>query len=156
MNDKQGLAELLKAELAFLEHGGYRRTSRFPFRPNFIFEDSPTCMNYRAGEAGRRACDECPLISFVPEDRRKRSYPCRQIELTESRETVSSFYASGTEEELEKALAGWLRRKIAELEGSGRGARELVEGVTLRWAYVRGKAGAGLPHSMLVGVHLVV
>ncbi len=37
---------VLKFELEFLEKGGYGRSPREPWRPQFIFEDSPTCMNY--------------------------------------------------------------------------------------------------------------
>jgi hypothetical protein len=36
--------------------------------------------------------------------------------LTTHGETVNSFYASGTEEELETALLEWLRQTIRELE----------------------------------------
>jgi hypothetical protein len=64
----------------------------------------------------RRPCTECPLIDFVPEDRREARYPCRHILLTTRGETVNSFYAWGTEEELETALREWLRQTIRELE----------------------------------------
>jgi hypothetical protein len=57
-----------------------------------------------------------PLIDFVPEDRREARYPCRHILLTARGETVNSFYAWGTEEELETALRQWLRQTIRELE----------------------------------------
>jgi hypothetical protein len=115
MQDKQKLADILKSELTFLEQGGYRRGPRFAWRPNFIFEDSPTCINFRAGERERRPCEQCHLIRFVPLDQRNMRFPCRHIDLTDSGETVSSFYEYGTEEELEKALGNWLRKKIEEL-----------------------------------------
>jgi len=118
MLEKQRLAAILKAELTFLERGGYRKGPRYPWRPNFVFEDSPTCINYLDKEE-RQPCTECPLIDFVPQERREMRFPCRHIHLTENGETVNSFYEWGTEEELETALEGWLKRTIQELEGEG-------------------------------------
>ena len=121
MKDGQELTELLRAELKFVEGGGYRRRPRFPFRPNFIFEDSPTCFGVRRenDETGAPVCQQCPLMAFVPEDSREKHFPCRHIDLTGEGGTVNSFYEYGTEEELETALTGWLKRKIEELEGKG-------------------------------------
>lgn len=116
MQDRQTLAQILKSELTFLEQGGYHRGPRYPWRPNFIFEDSPTCINFRRGGAERQPCAACPLIDLVPSERRDARFPCRHIDLTEKGETVQSFYECGTEEELEAALAEWLRKTIRELE----------------------------------------
>ena len=44
--DKRDLLDVLKAELQFLEKGGYRHTARAEWRPQFIFQDSPTCLNF--------------------------------------------------------------------------------------------------------------
>ncbi len=115
MLDKDRLVTILKAELTFLEKGGYRRGPRYPWRPNFVFEDSPTCINYQDKEE-RQPCTECPLIGFVPAERRETRFPCRHIFLTERGETVNTFYEWGTEEELETALQGWLERTIQELD----------------------------------------
>ena len=115
MKDERNLLDVLKAELKFLEGGGYSNRARFPWRPNFVFEDSPTCLKFGAKEAPW-PCSECLLMQFVPEDRKKLAYPCRQIPLTPVGESVAHFYESGTEQELEMALKGWLQRKIAELE----------------------------------------
>lgn len=115
MHDRQKLAGILRSELAFLEQGGYRRGPRYPWRPNFVFEDSPTCINFQ-DKGQRRPCEECPLIEFVPQDRLETRFPCRHIHLTECGETVNSFYEWGTEEELETALKEWLNRTIQELE----------------------------------------
>ena len=114
MQDRQKLADILKSELTFLEQGGYRRRPRYPWRPNFIFEDSPTCINFQHTE--RLPCGACPLMDLVPMDRRNTRFPCRHIHLNEAGDTVNSFYEYGTEEELEHALANWLRHKIGELE----------------------------------------
>lgn len=115
MQSRQELVTILTAELAFLEQGGYRRRPRYPWRPNFVFEDSPTCMNFEDKEE-RKPCVECPLIAFVPEERRETRFPCRHIRLTERGETVNSFYEWGTEDELEAALGEWLRHTIRELK----------------------------------------
>ncbi|HXX16998.1 MAG TPA: hypothetical protein VEJ47_19005 [Candidatus Eremiobacteraceae bacterium] len=115
MPDRISLISVLRAELAFLEQGGYRRGPRYPWRPNFVFEDSPTCINFKETEQ-RLPCGQCPLIAFVPELRRNHRFPCRHIHLTDRGETVNSFYEWGTEEELEAALHAWLTKTIAELE----------------------------------------
>lgn len=109
------LLEILKAELVFLEQGGYRARASNRWRPNFVFEDSPTCINFKnVGE--RRPCSECQLMELVPRDRREAQFPCRHIVLTSHGETVNSFYEWGTEEELETAVGEWLRRTIREME----------------------------------------
>jgi hypothetical protein len=118
MRDSNRLLAILRAELAFLEQGGYRRGPRYPWRPNFVFEDSPTCINFKETET-RQPCTECPLIDFVPAGVREKPYPCRHIQLTERGETVNSFYEWGTEEELEAALGGWLKKTIQQLEDEG-------------------------------------
>jgi hypothetical protein len=115
MVDRNQLLAILRAELSFLQKGGYRRGPRYPWRPNFVFEDSPTCINFQ-DKNERLPCTECPLINFVPQERRETRFPCRHIHLTESGETVNSFYEWGTEDELESALEGWLLRTISEME----------------------------------------
>jgi len=115
MQDRHRLVAVLRAELAFLEQGGYRRGPRYPWRPNFVFEDSPTCINFQDKEE-KQPCTECPLIDLVPQERRETRFPCRHIHLTERGETVNTFYEWGTEEELELALRGWLKRTIQDLE----------------------------------------
>jgi|ERR1700739_781837 len=120
MNDQRKLLDVLKAELAFLEGGGYADRARFPWRPNFAFEDSPTCLNFGTKEEPQ-PCSECLLMQFVPNELAKLKYPCRQIPLTPAGESVAHFYECGTEKELEAALRGWLQRKIAELEAQEAG-----------------------------------
>lgn len=122
MKDERNLLDVLKAELKFLEGGGYSNRARFPWRPNFVFEDSPTCLKFGAKEPPR-PCSECLLMQFVPEDRKKLAYPCRQIPLTSAGESVAHYYEYGTEAELEAALKDWLQRRIAELE-AGKKAQE--------------------------------
>jgi len=63
--DEHEMLELLRFELKFLEDGGYGRSPRTPWRPTFIFEDSPSCPNL--GDPARtHPCSECLLMKFVP------------------------------------------------------------------------------------------
>jgi hypothetical protein len=117
MPDKRDPISVLRDELAFLESGGYRKGPRFPWRPNFVFEDSPTCLNFD-NPNHPLPCSECLLMQFVPEDRRETRFPCRHIPLTPDGQTVNSFYEWGTEEEMEAALRGWLLRTISLAEDS--------------------------------------
>ena len=112
MADKRSLIGVLKAELEFLNRGGYQKTS---WRPQFVFEDSPTCLNYGRGQ-DQRACSECVLMALVPPEKREEKVPCRYIQLNEHGDTVDSLYRSGTQEELESALKDWLTHEIERLE----------------------------------------
>jgi hypothetical protein len=113
--DKRELLEVLKAELQFLEKGGYRQTARADWRPHFIFQDSPTCLNFDPTQQPR-PCTDCAMMQVIPEDQRRKKIPCRFIPLNERGETIDSFYRCGTYEELEAALCGWLGVTIERLE----------------------------------------
>src|SRR5689334_19383077 len=115
MKGKQHLLEVLKAELEFVEKGGYRYTARAAWRPQYIFQDSPTCLNFDSTQE-QRPCSGCTLMQLVPEALRQQKIPCRFIPLSEHGETIESFYRTGTKEELEGAVADWLRSTIARLE----------------------------------------
>jgi hypothetical protein len=114
-NDKRNLLTVLKAELEFVEKGGYRYTARAAWRPQFIFQDSPTCLNFDPAQQPR-PCRECVLMQLVPADSQRRNIACRYIPLNEQGETIDSFYRSGTREELESAMRKWLRATIQRLE----------------------------------------
>jgi hypothetical protein len=110
-NNRDVLARL-KSELEFLERGGYAKPSS---HQPFIFQDSPTCLNYSCVE-DRRPCSECVLFELVPLDRRKEKIPCRFIPLNGQGETLDSLYREGTQEMIETAVWRWLRSTIQELE----------------------------------------
>ncbi len=110
---KRDLLEVLRLELEFLKSGGYRKSSSW--RPQFIFEDSPTCLNY-GNQEQKRPCSECVLMQLVPKECREVKVPCRHIPLNEQNETVLSLYQCGTPEELETALGEWLMNTIQKLE----------------------------------------
>jgi hypothetical protein len=114
-HDIRDILEVLRFELKFAEDGGYGRSPRAPWRAPSIFEDSPTCPNFN--DRGRPLpCAECLLIEFVPQTEREKELPCRLIPLTQHGETIEDLYRSGTQEELEEALTGWLRRQIRAIE----------------------------------------
>jgi hypothetical protein len=113
--DTRDALEVLKFELEFLEKGGYGRSPRAPWRPRFIFEDSPTCMNYDAPEKHGQ-CESCVLMQFVPAQKRLEKIPCRHIPLNPMGETLDDLYRYGDQSEVEKAVAGWLRAAITQLE----------------------------------------
>jgi hypothetical protein len=112
--DGRNLLDVLKFELEFLEQGGYGRLPREAWRPRFIFEDSPTCMNFNSKD--REPCEECLLMQFVPESARQEQVPCTHIPLSAYGETLDSLYRTGTQQELEEALGAWLRATIRRLE----------------------------------------
>jgi len=56
------------------------------------------------------------LEEFAPENRRAESVPCRFIQLTKEGQTVDDFYRTGSQVEMEDALATWLRAQIAKIE----------------------------------------
>ena len=112
--DKRNLLDVLKFELDFLEQGGYGRLPREAWRARFVFEDSPTCMNFSSKD--REPCSECLLMQFVPAEARKEQTPCIHIRLSVHGETLESLYRTGTQLEIEEALGAWLRKTISRLE----------------------------------------
>lgn len=113
--DERDLLEVLKFELNFLEKGGYGRSPREPWRPQFIFEDSPTCMNYDCKE-NPGPCSDCVLMHWIPIESREEKFPCRHIPLDPSGETLDSLYRYGDQREIEEAVGNWLRAAISQLE----------------------------------------
>jgi hypothetical protein len=114
-NDDRNTLEVLKAELNFVTKGGYGRSPREPFRAVLPFEDSPTCMNYDSQEH-RAPCAECLLMQFVPGESRGEKVPCRHIPLTPGGDTLLQLYSGASQQEIEEALAAWLRKEIAKLD----------------------------------------
>ena len=115
--DNPNLLQVLKSELQFLENGGYRQTARAAWRPQFMFQDSPTCLNFDPTQPPR-PCSDCVLLQLVPEDMRAEKIPCRHIVLNVEGYTIDTYYRLGTQEELEAAVAEWLRKTIQQLEGN--------------------------------------
>lgn len=115
MKDERDILETLRAELSFIEKGGYGRSVRTPQVPTSAFQDSLTCLNfgypYRA-----HPCAECLLYDFVPEARRSEVVPCHHIPLDASGETVEELELKDNQPQLEEKLKAWLRERIREIE----------------------------------------
>jgi hypothetical protein len=113
--DEPNLLKILRAELKFIEGGNYRRPPRSAWRPQLVFEDSPTCMNYTSPEKPPD-CSHCPLMQFVPPNFRSAQTPCRHIPLNAAGETLGALYGSADQAEIEATVARWIRSAIQKLE----------------------------------------
>src|ERR1700676_1955093 len=101
--DERGLLEVLKFELEFLEQGGYGRSPRTPWRPQYIFEDSLTCMNYDSTE-NPGPCSDCVLMQLVPPERRSEMIPCRHVPFNVSEQTLDSLSRHGDQNYVKKKV----------------------------------------------------
>jgi hypothetical protein len=117
--DERDILDVLKSELDFLQKGGYRRSSRDPWRPLFIFEDSPTCMNHTS-QGPPEPCSKCVLIHLVPAKFREAKIPCQHIPFNAYGETLESLYRCANQQEIEEVLGNWLRATIYRLEDERR------------------------------------
>ena len=121
-SDERDVLEVLKAELDFIEKGGYGRSPRNPQKERSTFRDSLTCINYACPEK-LHPCSECHLIDFVPDEDRRQEVPCHFIQLNESGETVDQLEGEDNQHRLESALKTWLKAKIKEIEDSRQGSQ---------------------------------
>lgn len=113
--DGRDILDVLRFELNFLLDGGYGRSPRTPWRAPAIFEDSPICPNF-SDASHPYPCESCLLAQFVPEGQRSESVPCRFIPLSKDGQTVEDLYRTGSQLEMEEALANWLRAQIKRIE----------------------------------------
>ena len=114
-NDDLDLLEVLKAELMFLEQGGYGRSVRTPQKATSVFRSSPTCLNFN-DSSNPNPCSACCLMQFVPEKYRNETLPCHHIPLNGQGQTVDSLECDATQLNLEEAAAIWLRKTIASVQ----------------------------------------
>ncbi len=113
-DDRDGI-EVLKAELDFIEKGGYGRSVKTPQQPTSVFQDSPSCLNL--GDPERtHPCSECRLIDFVPPEERTESVPCHHIPLDSTGRTIDELESNQNQRETEDAVKNWLRATIKRLE----------------------------------------
>lgn len=113
--DERDILDVLRFELSFLLDGGYGRSPQAPWRAPAIFEDSPICPNF-CDPARPHSCQNCLLEQFVPAGQQAESIPCRFIPITADGRTVDDFYRTGSQVEMEDALAKWLRAQIEKIE----------------------------------------
>jgi len=114
--DQQEILEILKAELEFIEKGGYGDAETQEMRTtSTMFADSLTCLNY--GYPYRaHPCGECPLMEFVPEESRVSPMPCHHIPLDSSGRTVEGMEEKGKQPQMQEAVKTWLQQTISRIE----------------------------------------
>ncbi len=121
-NDKRDTIEVLKAELDFVEKGGYGRSVKTPWQPTSVFQDSPSCLNL--GDPERtHPCSDCLLIDFVPPEARAEEVPCHHIPLNAAGATIDELEWKENQQETEQTVESWLRSTIARLEQQGAASR---------------------------------
>src|SRR5258708_782756 len=113
--DERDLLEVLRFELQFLKDGGYGRSPKTPWRPQYIFEDSLTCMNFDSKE-DPGPCSACVLMYLVPPQACAEKIPCRHIPLNDSAETLDTLYRYSNQAEIEETVEEWLQTTIRVLE----------------------------------------
>jgi len=121
--DERDLLDVLRFELQFLRDGGYGRSPRTPWRPQYIFEDSLTCTNFDSKD-NPVPCSECVLMPLVPPEQRSEKIPCRHIPFNEFGENLDSLYRNRTQEEIEDSVEEWLKTTIDRLEEERKAIRE--------------------------------
>lgn len=125
--DERDLLDVLKEELKFIESGGYARSPGASWRPIFIFEDSPACMNHDHTN-DPELCSDCVLMQLVPPEFRSVQAPCRHIPLNAVGETLDSLYRYGDEHEIEETVVKWLQATISRLQEERRALRDAEDG----------------------------
>lgn len=112
----QNTLSILKTELEFIEKGGYGGPDkRSEPASSTIFADSLTCLNY--GYPYRtHPCGECPLMEFVPDEKRVSAMPCHHIPLDKSGRTVEGMEEEQNAAGMREAVKVWLREMISRLE----------------------------------------
>ena len=112
-SDDRDILELLKAELDFIEKGGYGRSVRTPWQNKSTFQDSLTCINY-ADPDRAHPCIECHLLEFVSPEDRTQAVPCHFIPLTSEGDTIQDL--EDDQAKLEREVRAWLRARIKLIE----------------------------------------
>jgi hypothetical protein len=113
--DDRDTLDVLKAELDFVEKGGYGRSVKTPWQPTSIFQDSPSCINL--GDLERtHPCSECVLIDFVPPEARRQDVPCHHIPLNTRGETIDELEWKENQQKTEETVKNWLRSTISQVE----------------------------------------
>ena len=114
-SDKRNLLDVLKKELEFTDNGGYRNAARAAWRPQFLFQDSPTCPNFESNDHPT-PCNQCVLSQLVSVEAASKRVPCRYLPLNEQGDTLDLLYRTATTEETEAEFINWLKTTIAKLE----------------------------------------
>jgi hypothetical protein len=123
--DTRDRLETLRAELDFIEKGGYGRPVSEPWKPTSIFQGSLTCLNY--GYPYRaHPCSACLLDDFVPEGKHAAPVPCHHIPLDAEGTTVEAAELEDQQALLEEKVKAWLRAQIKEIEDACASAAQRI------------------------------
>ena len=113
--DVRDSLQVLKAELDFIEKGGYGRSVKTPWQPTSVFQGSPSCLNL--GDPARtHPCSQCLLIDFVPSEEQTEDVPCHHIPLDSTGRTIDDLEWKENQRETEDAVKDWLRSTMERLE----------------------------------------
>ncbi len=107
------MLQALRQQLDFLRQGGYRQDSDVPWRPRWIFLDSPICRRGSDGRAG--SCSGCPLALLAPNAPALPGYACHALRLKPSGRTLGSLQREGNLPKLEREVETWLKTQIEKL-----------------------------------------
>jgi hypothetical protein len=121
LKDERDVVEVLKSELGYLKNGTY--SGRESWGPGFIFEDSPTCLNF-GHKDNPGPCSGCILMDFVPPEHRSQKFPCRHIPLDASGQTLDALYRNCDQAEVEARVCDWLELTIQRLEQERKARRQ--------------------------------
>lgn len=113
--DDRNTLEVLRAELDFIEKGGYGRSVKTPWQPTSVFQDSSSCLNF-ADSKRTHPCNECLLIDFVPDHDRTQDIPCHFIPLDNTGLTIDELEWKENQPATEEMVKNWLRASIERLE----------------------------------------
>lgn len=108
----------LKNHLHSLNRNEHERSNR---SAPLYFEDSEIC---RSSPFFSCRSSRCVLMAFVPEQHRSEAMPCRFIPLNDRGQTLQKLYQSGTLEETQANVRGWLLAVIGRLESAQSEAQE--------------------------------
>ena len=114
-DDRRDVLEVLRAELQFVEEGGYDRSPATPWKWASTFRHSPSCVNFNDA-ARTHPCTDCLLIDFVPVAGLSQDLPCHHIPIGPAGETVQAMERQDDVLDLENTLASWLRATIQRIE----------------------------------------
>jgi nucleotide-binding universal stress UspA family protein len=117
VSSNHSILKALKAELEFLDSGGYGRPFRSGWRPTLLFRDSPVCPNF-GNDANQQGCSQCFLMESVPKSATQKLFPCHHIRLNDAGDTIATLQQTGTQTELDRTYRAWLCALIKSIEKS--------------------------------------
>ncbi len=129
MGSNHAILSALKAELEFLDKGGYGRLFRSGWRPTLLLRDSPICPNF-GSDSGEHGCSECFLINAVPVETSVALFPCHHIRLNDAGDTIAKLQRTGTQAELDRTYREWLCALIKTFEKSEEHGMQTLQTIT--------------------------